>query len=708
MLDTEMEDAEHANSSSATPKLYISDHTCETPGAIELILEILPAFNFRSNEVVLVELFIAGKLRGQRLFEGSSPDRKETFTVLDRYWDANQRNESGARKACFQITLGTLIRQAPSEPTSLRKIRGSTYEVFHQFTSRDLHEERHIYNNDIAERSTADDSDHESSQETFYDARSQFENVPGASIAEQEPIVEDLVAAGDDSPAEDEQISKSVPGASTAEEEPAIEDLAAAGDEPPAKDEHISKDVPGISTAEEEFTAEEEPTAEDLAAGGDYSSAEDQDFLTSGGTGSSASILTSPTGHNLLRLDQAKRAIFHEATSSSMELANAPSPSPMNASSPPVQDPDTEMFDDLASNTEQSEKVEIASHQKKPMQTFGTISGYLSSNKSAAQHGINGDSVDPEDEAASLVPSPKPLRRTSYAPSEPKFQQGTSYEPADSDDASKEALASEDSPGSDDDDTKPTAPTSKKPKDPVALKAYEKERAASGANVSTKLRSRLAENDKNIGGKASLKPWKGKHFGDNAVRRAANLRLNDMIKKQVKLHNLLSACSDANAASDLRQRLEPWAKGKIVEYESQLDTILSAVEESTSTDLAVSKQQANDDSADDSNDDFALPLLSTEQREMAAALLPEDQPVRKTVETTAHGNVGNDQEVQPSIPPTVNSRENDTPEDSDDDELPNFDEFFTPRVPGGWSTKPQSMRGPGKSLERAKKKPRME
>jgi hypothetical protein len=687
MLDTEMEDAEHANSSSATPKLYISDHTCETPGAIELILEILPAFNFRSNEVILVELFIAGKLRGQRLFEGSSPDRKETFTVLDRYWDANQRNESGARKACFQITLGTLIRQAPSEPMSLKKIKGSTYEVFHQLTTRDLHEEGHIDNNEIAERSTADDSDHESTQDTFYDARSQFENVPGASTTEQEPIVEDLVAGEEDSPAEDEQISKSVPGASTDEEESIAEEEPIAGEEP---------------------IAEENPTAEDLAVAGDDSPAEDQHILTSNGTGSSASIPSSPNEDNLLRLDQAKRVIFQEATFPDKEPIAAPNPSPVNATSPLVQDPDTEMFDDLASNNEQSGNDDMAPLQRKPMQSLGTIDGFLSSSKTAAQYGFNNHNIDPDDEAENLIHNSKPLGRTSFAPRGSGFQSDTSIEPAGNDDTDNMAPTSKDGFSSDADELEP-APTSKKHQDPVARKAARAKWAAAGGLAKSKLRARVAENDKSIRDGKAPKLWKGKEdFGTDPDLKAANMRLDDVIKKQVKLHNLLSACTDADAASDLRQRLEPWVKGgRVDEYERQLDAIFSTLEETSSTVLDGSKQKADDDSADDSGDDFALPLMSTQQREMAAALLPEDQPVRKTTETAPHGDVGNHQEVQPSTSPAINSHENDTQEDSSDDELPDFDEFITPRVPGGYSTKPQPMRGPGKSLERPKKKPRM-
>lgn len=100
--------------------------------------------------------------------------------------------------------------------------------------------------------------------------------------------------------------------------------------------------------------------------------------------------------------------------------------------------------------------------------------------------------------------------------------------------------------------------------------------------------------------------------------------------------------------------------------------------------------------------------MNSQQLKMAAALLPKDQPMRKTTETAAHGKVENDREAQIVTPSNINSHDNDALEDSGDDELPEFDEFFTPRLPGGWSTKPQPMRGPGKSLERPKKKPRME
>ena len=53
--------------------------------------------------------------------------------------------------------------------------------------------------------------------------------------------------------------------------------------------------------------------------------------------------------------------------------------------------------------------------QKKPMQTFGKIDGFLSSSKTAAQYGMNNHSVDLDDEAENLVHNHKHLRRTSVA-----------------------------------------------------------------------------------------------------------------------------------------------------------------------------------------------------------------------------------------------------------------------------------------------------
>ena len=174
MTDIDMEHGEHASSSTATPKLYISVRTYDTPGVVELGLEILPAFNLFSTEVVLVELFINGNPSGQRLIKGLHFDHKGTFTVPHRYWRAHQRNQSDVHEACFHITHGTLIRQASSEPTFLTKIEGKTYKVLHRLANQDLHEDDPVDNNDISERSKAEASDHESSQEEFYDAKSQF------------------------------------------------------------------------------------------------------------------------------------------------------------------------------------------------------------------------------------------------------------------------------------------------------------------------------------------------------------------------------------------------------------------------------------------------------------------------------------------------------------------------------------------------------
>jgi hypothetical protein len=88
MSDTEMEDGQHANASTATSKLYISDRPCETPGTVKLTLEILPAFDLRPTEAVLLELFINGEPTHERLIEGSSPDRTTTFVVPEDWWRA--------------------------------------------------------------------------------------------------------------------------------------------------------------------------------------------------------------------------------------------------------------------------------------------------------------------------------------------------------------------------------------------------------------------------------------------------------------------------------------------------------------------------------------------------------------------------------------------------------------------------------------------
>lgn len=642
MSDTEMEDGQHANSLTATPKLYISDHPCETPGAVKLTLEILPTFDLRPTEVVLLELFVNGEPTHERLIEGLAPDRTTNFVVLENWWCAKPCKESDAREACFHITRGVLIRRVSSEPTSRTQIKGNTYEVLYQLTSQNPTENGHTDKSDIAGPSKADDDDHESSQENFYDARSQFDNAPSAPIAEEEPVVEDLVAAGDDS-----------------------------------------------------------------AAGGD-SPTEDRHTLVSNAIGKTASITASPTEDKVARLDQAKRPIFHEDNPSSMELVTAPSPAPVNASSPPVQDPDTEMFDDLAINTEQSENDEMAPHQKPPMQTFGTIDGF--SSKTAAQYGFNSDSVDPDDEAETLIHNRKPLRRTSVAPAGSALHSDISIDSVGNGKTKEHSLNGKDDSDTEEDEPGPAAPTSKKHPDPAARKAARAKWAAAGGLTKSKLRTRVAENDKRIRDGKAPKLWKGKEdFGTDEALNAANIRIEGVIKKQVKLHNLLSACTNAEAASDLRQRLKPWVKGgRIDEYEDQLDAIFSTVQETPSDGLVASKQQDNDDSAEDSNDDVVLPPLNSQQRKMAAFLLSKDQPARKTTEALSRESLSSDQQVQPSTSPTINDRDNGALEDSDDDGLLDPKDLFPSRLPGGSLTVTQPVREAGKPAERPQKRPRME
>ena len=626
-------DMEHGQST-ATPKLRISDRTCDTPGAVELALEFLPAFELRSTEVVLVELFIDSIRRDQRLIEGSSSDRDITFVVPNKHWRAGERSVSTVYEACFHITHGTLIRQASSEPTSLTRIEGNTYRVLHRLANQNLHEHNPTHNNDISERNKADEPDHESSQETFYDARSQFEHMPGTFPAEEDPIVEDPAAAGDDSP---------------------------------ANNQHIP---------------------------------------ISGQTEKSTSITTSPTEDDLARLDRARREIFQEDKSSGTDTFTASSPLPVNAYLPKVQNPDTEMLDDPV---EQSEDEDMAPRQRKPMQTFGTIDGFLSSSKTAAQYGMNHHSADPDDEAENLVHNRKPLRRTSFAPTGSALQPDRSDEPAGSDDTNEMVLTSKDGSISDTDGTRTKAPRPKKHTDPAAKKASKSKWDASGGRVNNELRKRLADNDEKIGKmKDTLKLWHGKNFGTDAARNAANIRLCNILRKQVKLHDLLVASTDANAAVDLRRKLQRWADGRVDEYENQLDAILSAVQAAPSNDRTVPKQQASNESAEESSDDFALPLRSSQQREMAAALLSDDQPVRNTAEAKSEGSVASDQHLQPSTAHTMDSRANGTPEDWDDDELPAINDLFTRGLPRGSLTKTQPVRDADKSAEIPKKKPRIE
>lgn len=634
MTDIDMEHGEQAGLSTATPKLRISDRTCDTPGAVELALEFLPAFDLGSTEVVLVELFIDSTRRGQRLIEGSSSDRDVTFVVANKHWRADERSVSTVYEACFHITYGTLICQAPSEPTSLTRIEGNTYRVLHRLANQNLHEHNPTHNNDISGRNKADDPDHESSQETFYDARSQFEHMPGTFPAEEDPIVEDSAGAGDDSP---------------------------------ANSQHIS---------------------------------------ISGQTEKSTSITTSPTEDDLARLDRARREIFQESDSSGTGTFTASSPSLVYASLPQVQDPDTKMLDDLA---EQSEDEDVAPRQRRPMQTFGTIVGFLSSSKTAAQYGMNHHSADPDDEAENLVHNRKPLRRTSFAPPGSALQSDRPDEHAGSDNSDKIVLTSKDGSIPNTDETRTKAPRPKMLTDPAAKKASKSKWDASGGRVNNELRKRLADNDEKIAKRQkTLKLWQGKNFGTDSARNAANIRLCNILKKQVKLHDLLVASTDANAAVDLRRKLQRWADERVDEYENQLDAILSAVQAAPSNDRTAPKQQASNESAEDSSDDFALPLRTSQQREMAAALLSDDQPVRNAVEAKFEGPVASDQHLQPSTAHTMDSRAENTAEDSDHDELPAINDLFTRGLPRGSLTKTQPVRNAGKSAERPKKKPRIE
>jgi len=199
METDEDQDARHPEETNASDDFLVEDHPSDTPGAVDLVLRVLPSFILLPTKTIFIELFVDGILRGQEMIRGWAPDPVKVFTTHYSHWRASGLAESDVREASFRLTHGTLIRQASNEPASLSGIKGWNYKFPHPLVNQTSQEEAPVNRNDISEYNNADDADHGTSQERFYDAMSQFQDVDIQSVAENKPT------AGDEPDAEDQQ-----------------------------------------------------------------------------------------------------------------------------------------------------------------------------------------------------------------------------------------------------------------------------------------------------------------------------------------------------------------------------------------------------------------------------------------------------------------------------------------------------------------------
>jgi hypothetical protein len=214
-----------------------------------------------------------------------------------------------------------------------------------------------------------------------------------------------------------------------------------------------------ISTAAHRSTAGDHPMIESEPA------VENQHVATNSPTREDTSVATSATEDELARSSRATREIFIETSPIFEESPQSPAAASSSPTvTPALSDlgPDTELLDDLHSNTEKSEVNDIISRGETPEQSSGTIDKYLSSKKTAGQFGIHDPSIDSDDEASHLISNAKPLKRTSYVSS------GAANKPGGSTKTNQETPAGKHDSAPDKKDIRPQAPLSKPDRDPVA------------------------------------------------------------------------------------------------------------------------------------------------------------------------------------------------------------------------------------------------
>jgi hypothetical protein len=112
----------------------------KTPGAIDLVFHIPLTFDFRSANVLRIELYINDTVREQVLMRRWSTS-KSAFTIHNKYWQATELNETTDAVVFFHITRGTSIRPASNDFTSLRVINGNTYVLRHLLSNN--HSRKH-------------------------------------------------------------------------------------------------------------------------------------------------------------------------------------------------------------------------------------------------------------------------------------------------------------------------------------------------------------------------------------------------------------------------------------------------------------------------------------------------------------------------------------------------------------------------------------
>jgi hypothetical protein len=223
------------------------------------------------------------------------------------------------------------------------------------------------------------------------------------------------------------------------------------------------------------------------------------------------------------------------------------------------------------------------------MWTANAINEHMSSAESDSEVDAN---VDRDDEISDLSSNIKPTIFTSHGHPSATLQHDRPYDPGrarETNTYTTPALNHSDSDPDGDEEANTTAQSdpivssdklskyaTRRRHDPAKQKISRDLRKASGAHAKCQLCRRLADYEKVIGSDIAPKLWGGKTLGDDASLRELNIRLRKMIKKQVKLHELLRTAADSNITYDLRQRLQPWSADNIDGHETQLDTFISA------------------------------------------------------------------------------------------------------------------------------------
>lgn len=643
MTDADLDGGDRADNSTTRLHFSVDEDRSDIPGVVVLTLRLVSARSFPSANAVLVKVFIDGHKRHQRWMILGSSSTTQIFKTHYKYWSANGLTKTDARTVLFQLTYGKVGWLAPGDFAPLEPIRSSTFTFNYTLVNQRSQEESRIDNLSTAEHSKADDVDHESSLQPFYDAMSQHVDEEGV------PTPEDRPATPSGEPG---QIIDSTPRNT--------EDTL-------ARLNRATKPIfkEDLRSSMEPVTASSPSPAVARAASVQESDTEMFDDPDSNAEKPETNETTSPPNKPLLDHlgNNTEQPEINQPTSRQKEpirtlgeIDKYPYPG-MTGGYFGIIDDNIDQDDEAyryISNRKPIKRTSYAHPGATLQPTTGImLAGDGETNKEASTSKGDTENLDEDETASATPPLPKAQKSAAQQLAEIKY------------------------------------------------------RASGGRVKRKLINRLVENDGKIGGDKEVPKIWKGTDFGTDPVRQAENFRRRNIIENQVTLHELLGNCPDAKVAAEIHGQLQPWADDKIDDYERQLEAAISACRKRPSINNTGLTRKDVSDSVEGSDGGFTLPPLTGPQHGMAASLLSENQPVRGITESRANKLSASDRRMQTPVSriPTVHSSS--APEESDGEDLPDFNSLLERTSRDAHHGKTPTAKDADGSEERPTKKPRV-